>query len=145
MHQSNGENAMNIRVIYHSITGNTKKIAVAIAEALKTKAIPLQSFDSNGTFDLLIIGSSIHKGEVHSSVKQFISGIDPKKIKQAAVFCTGFESKAAKIMASLLRNKGIHVADKYFSCKGRFLFFNLGHPNAEDFENVKKFAKSLAK
>jgi flavodoxin len=136
---------MKINVFYFSITGNTKKTAEAIAGALNCKAERLGSTVPEGTIDLLVLGSSIHRGEIHNSVKLYISGLDPKKIKKAAVFSTGFSANAATGMKSLLRNQGILVEEKSFTCKGRFLFFNWGHPSSEDLEKAKEFAKSLVK
>ncbi len=130
---------MKTAVTYYSKTGNTKKIAGAIADAAGCSAIPIADI-SDDTVDMLFIGGSIYGGALDPALVSFISGLDAKKIKRAAVFSTYISvPKALDLMKELLKSKGIPVADS-FSCKGKFLLFNLKRPGAADLEDAKKFA-----
>lgn len=141
---------MNIKVCYHSATGNTKKIADAIADVLGTKATSVDSENISEPVDFLFIGAAVYStpgvkyGDIHPSIKKFISNLDSKKVKEAVVFCTGFQEKANNLMKDLLENQGIKVSDKKFMCKGKFLtIFNYGHPNDRDIEDAKTFARNI--
>lgn len=50
---------MKVAVRYYSKSGNTKKLADAIAEALKTEAMDI-SHEVNGEVDVLFMGSSVY-------------------------------------------------------------------------------------
>lgn len=59
------------------------------------------------------------------------------------MFSTGFEDKAVGIMKDLLARRRVHVADKCYFCRGKFLFFNFRHPNAQDLTGAEEFARSV--
>lgn len=133
---------MKTAVTYYSKTGNTKKIAEAIAQAAGCGAVPIADI-LDDKVDILFIGGSIYGGALDPSLVSFIGGLDAKKIKRAALFSTYIsDPKAIGIMKDLLSKQGIPVADS-FSCKGKFLLFNLKRPDAADLENAKKFAASV--
>jgi flavodoxin len=129
---------MNIKVFYHSKTGNTKKAAEAIAAAAGCDAMPIGKVAVEA--DLLLIGGAIYRKDIHRDLKRFIDSLDSRKIKRAAVFCTSVqEEKANVIMKDLLEKKGIAVEKESFSCRGKFLWKNSGHPNNEDLNHAREF------
>lgn len=133
---------MNIAVTYYSRTGNTKKVAQAIAAAAGCSATPIADYKA-GEIDLLFIGGSIYGGVLDPSLVSFIGGLDSKEIKKAALFSTCItHSNAIDVIKDLLKKQGI-PADDSFNCKGKFLLFNLGRPNKADLEEAKKFAASV--
>ena len=140
---------MNIKIIYNSETGNTKKVAEAIAEAIGEKAESMDNVNNLENVDLLFIGSAVYatyNHDINPKVEEFINKINPNAIKNVVVFCTGFSTVANTRMKELLEKKNINILKESFMCKGKlFKVFNYGHPNIEDLENAKLFAKNIIK
>lgn len=140
---------MNIKVLYHSSTGNTKKLARAIAAAAGTDALPIggEPRTINAPVDLLFIGDGIYAGKPNKDTIALIDSLDPATIKHAAVFATcGGQTKIGDILRGLLEQKGIKVIDS-FTCKGQSWFFlNRHHPGREELTAASDFArKAIAK
>lgn len=137
---------MNIQVVYSSKTGNTKKIAEAIASIANCRAQSVDSFTINEFVDLLFIGGAVyatHDHNIDPNLENFIKNINPKNVKNIALFCTGFSNEAVLKMEQILKQKTINVINESFMCKGKFFIFNFGHPNNKDIENAKNFAKNI--
>lgn len=139
---------MNIQVAYFSATGNTRKVALAIASELGVEAVGIDALArASEPIDLLILGGAVyanHGHGLHASLKGFIDGLDPSKVRRAAVFATGFiHSEAIAMMRWRLAARKIPVADDSFFCLGRFALFNMGHPGAADLDSARAFAKRL--
>ncbi len=137
---------MRTRVVYQSTTGNTKKVAEAMASAAGCAAEPASAATVSEPVDMLFLGAAIHGGDIDPSVKTFIEGLGPALIKQVAVFSTGFEQdkeKAVGIMRDLLVRRGIAVMDKGYFCRGKFLLFNRKSPDDQDLKGAEEFARSV--
>ena len=136
---------MNIKVVYHSSTGNTKKIADAIADTLNAKAISVSDLRNicSEPIDLLFIGDGIYAGKINKKTAEFIRELNVDNVKCAAVFATyGGQSKAVDEMKQLLLNKKIRIFPESFCCKGQsWIFMNRNHPNDIDVNMARKFAK----
>ncbi len=140
---------MNVRVIYHSVTGNTRKVADIIAGAVGCQATSIDKYTGDaGPVDLLFLGAAVyatHDHGLHASVKTFIDGLDPAKVRNVALFSTGFiQSEAIAMMKRRLEARGIAVAGQSCFCLGRFALFNLGHPNAADLAKARDFGGRMA-
>lgn len=140
---------MNTRVNYYSVTGNTRKVAEAIAKSTGCQVAAIgQGTSDSDTIDLLFLGAAVyatHQHGLHEAVKKFIADLDPARIKKVALFSTGFiQSEAIAMMRRLLATRGIKVAADSYFCLGRFALFNLGHPNAKELEAAAAFAKKLS-
>ena len=138
---------MNTAVAFFSRTGNTKKIAQAIAEAACCTAQDIAAFDVQDTIDLLFIGGAIYGGALEPSLAEFIARLNPEKIGRAAVFSTSASQKGYGVAVNLIRNalkdRGIPTADDSFCCRGKFLFMGRKHPNDADLGDAKQFAVSM--
>jgi len=137
---------MSVRVVYQSATGNTKKVAQAIARAAGCEAEPVSTATVSEPVDMLFLGASIHAGDVDPSVKKFIERLDPALAKHVTVFGTGFEEskdKAIGITKDLLARRGMTVNGKYYFCLGRFVLFNRHHPDFQDLAGAEEFARSV--
>jgi flavodoxin len=137
---------MRAKVVYQSTTGNTKKVAQAIAHATGCEAEPVNVATVSEPVDMLFLGASIHAGDVDLSVKKFIEGLDATLVKRVTVFGTGFEEskdKAVGIMKDLLARRGIAVTDKCYFCLGKFVLFNRHHPDTQDLTGAEEFARSV--
>lgn len=138
---------MNIKVYYHSSTGNTKKLAQVIAKGLKIQANQLG--DDRGIIsepvDLLFIGDGIYFGKSNKKTCSFIDGLDSELIRNAAVFATyGGNQQAGDEIKELLKKKGIHVLEESFTCKGRaWKLINREHPNDTDLKNAMRYAERM--
>ncbi len=136
---------MNVRVAYFSTTGNTRKIAGAIARGAGCVETELGGWKPGGRVDLLFLGGAVyanHEHGLHAALKDFIARLDPENVKEVAVFGTGFiHSDAVSRLRTLVEARGIPVRADSFFCLGRFALFNLGHPNAKDREAAEDFAR----
>ena len=137
---------MRVRVVYQSMTGNTRRVAEAIARASGCVAEPVSAATVSEPVDMLFLGASIHAKDIDPSVKKFIEGLDPALVKHVTVFGTGFEGNkemAVGIMKGLLAQRRIPVMSKHYFCLGKFLFFSFHHPNAQDLTGAEEFARNV--
>ena len=132
---------MNASVVYYSKTGNTRKIAEAIARAAGCTPCTVGEWDAETVADVLFIGGSLYGGKVAPQMEQFLRGLDRNKIRRAVLFNTGFSDDSIGVMKGILLNKGIVVEEESFSSAGRFLLFHMGRPNAKELSEAEAFAK----
>jgi flavodoxin len=133
---------MNSGVVYFSRTGNTKKLAEAIAGAAGCTAADISAFDASRTYDILFFGSAVYGGKLDPGFSQFIRGLDAAKVKRAALFTSyAFGESASGMIKALLKEKGIDIDETIYSSRGKFLFFNRKRPDEADIEGAKKFAE----
>ncbi len=137
---------MDVKVVYHSGSGNTKKVADAIAAAVNVQAVSILDIQDPASLeaDLLFIGDGMYIGSISGAMKNFINALDSQKIRRAAVFNTSggnwwFGPNGIK---KRLRKVGISVANVSFRCHGNaFGILFSSHPDAKDLENAKTFAE----
>ena len=133
---------MTIAVRYYSRSGNTEKLARAIAEEVGVSAENL-SAPLEGKTDVLFLGSSLYAGSVDKEVKSFITA-NKDNIGVIYNFGTaaspGSTYKAVKKIADA---NGIAMSDKEFHCNGKFLFMHKGRPNEDDLKAAALFARSV--
>ncbi len=135
---------MSIAVLYHSVSANTKKVAEAMAEAIGCIAQPIKEYPLDSSVDLMFIGGAIYGGKLDPVLDSFLQALTSEKAKRVVLFSTCVkEAKALGLMQERLQRKGIAVDKNSFSCKGKFLFLNLRHPNTAELEEAKAFAKSV--
>ena len=133
---------MKIAVRYYSKGGNTKKLAMAIAEAVGVKA-QTTAVKLTEDVDILFLGSSVYAAGVDGSVKSFINGINVK-IGKVVNFSTAAILKSTyKQVAKLLSAKGITLAEENFACRGSFAVMHKGKPDAQDCKAAAEFAKKI--
>ncbi|MDL2205560.1 nitric oxide synthase [Eubacteriales bacterium OttesenSCG-928-N13] len=132
-------------VIYHSMTGNTKKVAEVIASELHVTAQPVNGARAPAALDLLVLGDGAYAGNINKGMTTFIQSLTPDMVKRAALFSTyGGQNEALPLMRQLLEQQGIEVVKETFSCAGKaFFFMHRGHPNASDLDAARQFARRL--
>ncbi|MBO7600146.1 MAG: flavodoxin [Lachnospiraceae bacterium] len=133
---------MKIAVRYFTRSGNTEKLAKAIAEAVGTQALttdePLKE-----DVDILFLGSSVYAYGVDDNIKKFISDIDVK-VGRVVNFSTAALIKSTyKQVAKLLKEKNIAFASEEFYCKGSFGPMHKGKPDADDIKAAAEFARKV--
>lgn len=75
-------------VVYSSLTGNTKKVGEAVAEALGTEDTVLEPVENNPDYegyDLVAVGYWVDKGDANIKAKKYIESI---KNARVALFIT---------------------------------------------------------
>ena len=130
-------------VLFYSMTGNTKKMASAIAEELGVKALSIKTavIPEAG---LLFLGSGCYGDKPSEDMAKFIENNNFTG-RKVALFGTSAKGAGKEVegMAEALKQKGAIVMGSY-STKGRaFVVVNLGHPSREDLEGARKFAKEI--
>ena len=133
---------MKIEVRYYTRSGNTKKLAEAIAKAVgaeaKTVEEPLRE-----DVDILVLGSSVYAYGVDDSIKKFISNIDVTVGKVVNFSTAALIKSTYKQVGKLLAEKGIAQAEEEFYCKGSFGPMHKGKPDEKDCEAAAAFAKKI--
>ena len=134
---------MKFAVRYYTKTGNTKKLADAMAEALGIEALPI-SEPITEAVDVLLLGNSYYAFNISSEVKKFIQSLDKSKVGKIANFGSAamLNSTFKKVKAEADK-VGIPMVEKEFHCKGEFKGIHKGRPNDEDLKAAVAFAKSL--
>ena len=131
---------MKVAVRYVSRSGNTKKVAEAIAKAIGTEAKDC-SFNLEEEVDVLFLGGSVYWGGIDKKLKKFIQELDVSHIKYAVTFGTSsIKKEADKEAENLLRSRNITVADHIFHCFGSFSALHKDQPNEEDLKKASAFA-----
>jgi flavorubredoxin len=136
---------MVVNVLFHSMTGNTKKIAEAIAREVGTSAEKISDETSIGEIDVLFIGDGNYGSNIHSKTRQCILRLENSKIKNVAIFGTyGGINTAVPKMKELLQTQGLHVVDDGFACKGKtWWIINRKHPTETDIAAARAFARQI--
>lgn len=133
---------MKIAVRYYSKSGNTKKLANAIADAIGVKAFPITKKVDKDT-DILFLGSSVYAAGVAGEVKDFISSFD-KNIGSVVNFSSAALIESTyKQVKKLVESKGIHMSEKEYHCRGSFAMLHRGRPNDKDLQEAASFAKTF--
>lgn len=133
---------MIVEVRYFTKTGNTRKLAEAIADEVGVVA---KTFEEPivGEIDVLFLGSSVYAAGVDGEVKRFIATLDGK-VKKVVAFSTAalLPSTYAQVR-KLVEAQGVRVADEEFHCRGSFTFMHKGKPDSEDLKNARTFARNV--
>ena len=129
---------MKYQVRYYTRSGNTKKLAEAIAEAISVEAKDITA-PLTEKADILFLGSSFYAFDADDAVKKFIAD-NKDNIGKIVCFGTSAMMKSMrKPIAKVAGKLGVAVADEEFHCRGQFGKIHKGRPNVKDIENVKKF------
>lgn len=138
-----------VRVFYYSKTGNTRKVAEAIASEMKADAVDVVKHGGSYGMrdcDLLFVGSGIYWFKAGNEMVKFLESLAPSEGKHAAVFAThGSRDDHIAQMKRILEGKGLKVVGEW-SCPGQeFAMVNRGRPNEEDLKEARVFAKKMLK
>ncbi len=160
-------------VLYNSRTGNTKQVAMKIAEGLETECKSYKEIPDLKNYDLLVIGSWVAAGNISITGSRMLRKIRRKNIaaKKVAFFFTSGdpeqvyvneENKEKSIilynkmfgqMENILnKKKNITILSDRFYAKGATRIFknskvidNFDHPTEEELQQAIKFGINLKK
>ena len=136
---------MKVAVRYYTKTGNTKRLAEAVAKALGVEALPL-SAPVEERVDLLFLGNSYYAFSIDPEVRDFIRSLDKDKVGKIVNFGSAamLNSTWKKVKAEADK-AGIPMEEREFHCKGEFKGLHKGKPDADDLEAAAAFAKEIVK
>ena len=135
---------MKTAVRYYTKTGNTRRLAEAVAEAVGAEALPL-SAPIEEPVDILFLGNSYYAFNIDPEVREFIRKLDRSKVGRIVNFGSAamLNSTYKKVKAEADK-VGIPMDEREFHCKGEFKGVHKGRPNAEDLKAAADFAKTIA-
>lgn len=134
------------QVLFFSRSGNTRKLADAIAEELGVKAVEVKTASISPAPGVIFLGSGCYGGMPGEDMTKFIQAHDFTG-RKVALFSTSWMNagKEIEMMSTALKDKGASVIGNYH-CKGKAgPIFNRGHPDQADLAGGKKFAQEMAK
>lgn len=131
---------MKIAVRYYTRSGNTKKLAEAIANSVSVEAKDV-SVDLEEKADVLFLGCSYYAFDVDAAVKAFIVK-NKDNIGKIVCFGTSAMMKSMiKPVKKVAATVNVTVADEDFHCRGQFAKVHKGRPNEDDMRQAAEFAK----
>jgi len=134
---------MKFAVRYYTQTGNTKKLAEAVAGALGVEALPITE-PVEEPVDVLFLGNSYYAFTIAPQVKAFIQKLDKEKVGMIANFgSAAMMGSTFKKVAAEAKRVGIPMVNKEFHCRGEFKGLHKGRPNEQDLANAAEFARQF--
>ncbi|MCR5387874.1 MAG: flavodoxin family protein [Lachnospiraceae bacterium] len=132
---------MTYAVRYYTKTGNTKRLADAIAKELGVEALPI-SEPVNEAVDILFLGNSYYAFNIDPEVKTFVASLDKNKVGKIVNFGSAamLNSTYKKVKAEADK-VGVKMDANEFHCKGEFKGIHKGRPNDEDVAAAAAFAR----
>jgi flavodoxin I len=131
-------------VIYSSRSGNTKKLAQAIASGIGVTAYAAGSGIKIDYADTLFVGSALYAGKIHPQLQAFLKNLAACQVGTVVVFGTSLSGSIALAqIQAILAPKGIRIADNTLKVKGSFLWMNRGRPNEKDLNIARDFGKEI--
>ena len=134
---------MKVAVRYYTKTGNTKKLAEAVAKAVGAEALPI-STPIDEPVDILFLGNSYYAFTIDPEVRSFIRSLDPKLVGRIVNFGSAamMNSTWKKVKAEADK-AGIQMDKREFHCKGEFKGVHKGKPDEADLKAAAAFAGSF--
>ena len=136
---------MNVKVVYKSRHGHTKRLAEAIARGAGVAAESVETVKINQPIDLLFIGGALYVGKIDKALEAFLRGLNAGQAKKAVMFGTSGEGKPIDPIHALLGSKNIPTVGDGFYCKGGFLWSGKNKPTEEELGRAEEFAAKLVK
>jgi flavodoxin len=138
---------MTISVVYGSLTGNTRRVAEAMARELAVAARRAKCLPCLEAAGVLFLGSGVYAGRPAASVRRLLRGAPTLAGVKVALFGTyGGSPDQLDWMARLVEQKGGDVLGR-FSCRGRDWFVlglvARGHPSPADLSAAAAFARQV--
>ncbi|MCR5214091.1 MAG: flavodoxin [Eubacterium sp.] len=132
---------MTFAVRYYTKTGNTKKLAQAIAKELGVEALPISEPVSHKV-DILFLGNSYYAFSIDPEVRNFVASLDKNKVGKIVNFgSAAMLNSTYKKVKAVADKAGITMDAKEFHCKGEFKGVHKGRPNNEDINAAVEFAR----
>ena len=134
---------MNIAVRYYTKTGNTKRLAEAVAKAVGVEALPI-SAPVTEPVDILFLGNSYYAFSIDPEVRQFVESLDKEKVGKIVNFgSAAMMNSTWKKVKAAADKAGIPMDEREFHCKGEFKGIHKGKPDEKDLRAAAEFARKI--
>ena len=135
---------MKVAVRYYTKTGNTKRLAEAVAKAVGAEALPISEPIAEPV-DILFLGNSYYAFSIDPEVRDFVRSLDKSKVGRIVNFGSAAMLKSTWKKVKAEADKiGVTMDEREFHCKGEFKGLHKGKPDADDLAAAADFAKSIA-
>ncbi len=133
---------MKIAIRYYTKTGNTKKLAEAIASVVNVEA---KTVDEPLTedVDILFLGSAVYAAGIDQKIKDFIKSINVNVGEVVNFSSAALIESTYKQVKNEVEAKGLKMSENEFHCRGAFKFVHRGKPDKNDLKDVQEFAKRI--
>ena len=136
---------MKYAVRYYTKTGNTKKLADAMAGVLGVQAFPITT-PITEPVDILFLGNSYYAFSIDPEVRKFVASLDKKLVGKIVNFGSAAMLNSTYKKVKVEADKvGIPMDQKEFHCKGEFKGIHKGRPNDDDLKASALFARRFMK
>ena len=149
---------MKVLIVYDSRTGNTEKMARAVADGVEVKGVEVEvkkvdevSVDDLPRFDSLILGSPVYYGLPSGKLKDFLDasvkyhGKLEGKVGAAFASSGGTHSGAESTIIALIEALLIHgMVIQGTSGRNHYGAASVGAPEDADIETCKKMGERVA-
>ena len=134
---------MKTAVRYYTKTGNTKRLAEAIAKAVGAEALPI-STPITEPVDILFLGNSYYAFSIDPEVRNFVRGLDKTKVGKIVNFGSAamLNSTYKKVKAEADK-AGIPMDAREFHCRGEFKGIHKGKPDEADCRAAADFVSCV--
>ena len=134
---------MKYAVRYYTKTGNTKRLAEAIAKELGVEALPL-SEGVKDAVDVLFLGNSYYAFNIDPEVKRFLASLDKEKVGKIVNFGSAAMLNSTYKKVKVEADKvGIDMDEREFHCRGEFKGIHKGRPHESDLKAAAEFARQF--
>jgi flavodoxin len=133
---------MKIAVRYYSRTGNTKKLADAIADEIGVQSKLVTDGLEEDT-EVLFLGSALYALALDKHMVEFIDSLEGRNIKVYCFSTTALLPSSYGTLKKALNKVGIEPEKKDFHCRGRFGALHSSMPDQKAIKAVRKYAKEI--
>ena len=134
---------MKIAVRYYTKTGNTKRLAEAIAKAVGVEALPITAPVAESV-DILFLGNSYYAFTIDPEVRRFVESLSKEKVGKIVNFgSAAMMNSTWKKVKAVADKVGIPMDEREFHCKGEFKGLHKGKPDESDLVAAAAFAKKI--
>ena len=134
---------MKIAVRYYTKTGNTKRLAEAIAKAVGVEALPITA-PVTESVDILFLGNSYYAFTIDPEVRRFVESLEKEKVGKIVNFgSAAMMNSTWKKVKAVADKVGISMDEREFHCKGEFKGLHKGKPDESDLVAAAAFAKKI--
>lgn len=134
---------MKIAVRYYTKTGNTKRLAEAIAKAVGVEALPVTA-PVTESVDILFLGNSYYAFTIDPEVRRFVESLSKEKVGKIVNFgSAAMMNSTWKKVKAVADKVGISMDEREFHCKGEFKGLHKGKPDESDLDAAAAFAKKI--
>jgi len=134
---------MKIAVRYYTKTGNTKRLAEAVAKAVGVEALPITAPVAESV-DILFLGNSYYAFTIDPEVRRFVESLDKEKVGKIVNFgSAAMMNSTWKKIKAVADKVGIPMDEREFHCKGEFKGLHKGKPDESDLVAAAAFAKKI--